>query len=77
MSPSQRYEFPIKLTNEEQLSKLIGSPLTVRHKRKLLWDYSTTTRIGESGLGAVSLEDRTSPAGMIASQLNRIANKSG
>ena len=72
MSPAQRYEFAIELKDEDDLARLMGSDLTVSRKRGFLRDYSTTIRIGGPGLGAVSLVDRTSPAGMVSVPLRSI-----
>lgn len=72
MSPAQRYEFTIELNEEAHLERLMGSDLTVSRKRGFMRDYTTTIRIGGSGLRDVSLEDSTSPAGMVADRLSSI-----
>lgn len=72
MSPTQRYEFDLEFTDETHIERLKTSALTVRRKRKLIGDHSTTTRIGGAGLRDVSLADTTSPAGMVATPLRGI-----
>ena len=72
MSPAQRYEYSIEFSDEDHLQRLMGSNLTVSRRRRFLWDHSTTIRIGGPGLGAVSLVDRSSPAGMVSTPLRNI-----
>ncbi len=72
MSPTQRYEFAFELIDKGDLERLMASELAVRFERRWLWDYSTTIRLGDSGLQTVSLVDTTSPSGMVATPLMSI-----